>query len=667
MRITYQIIISFALVLALYGVSTGIAVKQTKQAKEDIISVMEHAASLGEVSNDLRLNLSSFQQSILSLVQSNDSALEAQYTESNTLLLNSIDAVYNQGLLQVYLDEQQQQQFVTGISALRTQSKIIQDNHFKALILADRSQSLRNELSNQVATADSVLDRVTPRYINNDSFLRKELEEYIQQRNALLDMSYRAFFIIKNSELLEISQSIKSAQENYNDLYGIILEDFPLLAKEPDFVKASEQIIALLYGENNLLGFLNELSLANEAIQQQLLLQRNILSNLNIIVGKITADLKQSSQQNSQIIAASLDMVSRIQMFVMLLCLVVVIIIGYVLTRKIHQPLNYCREKMALLAEGDFSQKIETNWPTEFSELTQQLSKVIYTNSDLLGKIKDHSVEIYDISINNAQKTTKVKESSDQQLTAVSRISSAVCELEQTSLHVRELTENHLVQSQEISHIAELGGVAIEKSNVINAQLKDQVEVSTGVIDEVSQQSQDISLILEVIENIAKQTNLLALNAAIEAARAGEQGRGFAVVAEEVRNLAMRTTNATEQIQGMIEKLQTASQKAVSNMQQCNGYMDANFEAVKHSKQSIVDINERMQLLEKDIHFIAQSTQEQHSACAEISESLGGISLAFSESTTASSEVALQSQALAQRTIAQQDELGKIKTLTISK
>ncbi|MGY5451903.1 methyl-accepting chemotaxis protein [Agarivorans sp. MS3-6] len=663
MRITIQILISFAIVLGLYAVSTGIAIKQTKQAKQAIIVLMEDSAKLDQASNQMRLNLSNFQQSILELVQTKDVSLQSAFEEKNNQILDAISEVYQQGLLQVYLNQEQQRQFQDDLASLRLLAKSIQTEHFESLILAEKTQNLRNELSNQVATANSVLDRVTARYIKDDYFLRKELEEYTDLRDALLDMSYRAFFADNSNEVFQLDSAITSAKENYLDILEIILEDFPALTSEKDFLHASQQISDFLFGDNRLTNLLVAQTKASEEAELELAQQQGILYRMNELVASVSAQLKAVSQQNSRLIAGSLDTVSNIQLAVMLLCLLIVLVIGYVLTRKIRQPLDYCLEKMSLLADGDFSQEISTRWPKEFSELTLQLQKIIRTNSHLFEQIKRHGSDIYDISLNNAEQTTKVKKSGDEQLAAVSRISSAVCELEQTSSHVRELTQNHLEQSRKISKIAESGGVAIEANNQSNTELQSQIQTSSQVIDEVYQQSQDISQILEVIENIANQTNLLALNAAIEAARAGEQGRGFAVVAEEVRDLAKRTTHATGQIQDMIEHLQAASQKAVSNMQQCNQHMKVNFEAVQDSKQSISDINSLMHSLEKDVNFISQSTQEQHSACAEISESLEGIALAFSESTSTSADVAAQSQILAQRTQEQQGELTQIQTL----
>jgi len=650
-------------VLGLYAASTGIAVKQTNQAKQDILVLMEDSAKLDQASNELRLNLSNFQQSILELVQTKDVSLQSSFSKKNQQILKAIAEVYQQGLLQVYLSEEQQQQFAQDSTELRSLAKSIQSQHFESLVLAEQAQTLRNELSNQVATADSVLDRVTARYIKDDYFLRKELEEYTDLRNALLDMSYRTFFANSSADALKFDNAISSAEENYLDLLEIILEDFPALNSEKDFLNASQKITKLLFSENRLTHLLVAQIGASEDAELELAEQQGILYRMNELVGSVSAKLKEESQQNSQLIAGSLDTVSRIQLAVTVLCLVIVLVIGFVVTRRIRKPLNYCLEKMSLLAAGDFSQQISTNWPKEFSELTQQLVKVISTNSRLFEQIKAHGSDIYDISLNNAEQTTKVKENGDEQLAAVSRISSAVCELEQTSSHVRELTQNHLEQSREIGKIAEAGGVAIEANSRSNTELDNQIQTSSKVIDDVYKQSQDISQILEVIENIANQTNLLALNAAIEAARAGEQGRGFAVVAEEVRDLAKRTTQATGQIQEMIEQLQAASQQAVSNMAECSQHMKVNFEAVQDSKQSINDINQLMHSLEKDVNFISQSTQEQHSACAEISESLEGIALAFSESTSTSSHVAKQSQLLAQRTQEQQQELAQIQIL----
>ena len=113
---------------------------------------------------------------------------------------------------------------------------------------------------------------------------------------------------------------------------------------------------------------------------------------------------------------------------------------------------------------------------------------------------------------------------------------------------------------EEAERVKEISNV--NKQTIIN--LASEVDSASKVIDEVNQHSAAIGGILDVIRGVADQTNLLALNAAIEAARAGEQGRGFAVVADEVRSLASKTQESTEEIQAMIEELQRGSKSAVT-------------------------------------------------------------------------------------------------------
>jgi len=172
---------------------------------------------------------------------------------------------------------------------------------------------------------------------------------------------------------------------------------------------------------------------------------------------------------------------------------------------------------------------------------------------------------------------------------------------------------------------AERGQTVVATTQAQIDRLADEVEQAARVIHELEQDSERIGGVLDVIRGIAEQTNLLALNAAIEAARAGEQGRGFAVVADEVRSLASRTQESTEEIHAMIESLQQASRQAVSVM--ASGREQAR-ETVTHAdetRQSLEEILRSISTISGTSDSIAAAAAEQHVGANEVNRTIVSI------------------------------------------
>ena len=142
-------------------------------------------------------------------------------------------------------------------------------------------------------------------------------------------------------------------------------------------------------------------------------------------------------------------------------------------------------------------------------------------------------------------------------------------------------------------------------------ELADEVKTASKVIDELDAHTSNVGVILDTIRSIADQTNLLALNAAIEAARAGEQGRGFAVVADEVRTLASRTQDSTQEIQQVLEELQRASRGAVEAMQRGMSKADIGVEQSSSAGDSLTNISGKVQAINVVNEQIASATEEQ--------------------------------------------------------
>lgn len=209
-------------------------------------------------------------------------------------------------------------------------------------------------------------------------------------------------------------------------------------------------------------------------------------------------------------------------------------------------------------------------------------------------------------------------------------VSDSLTEQSETMINVAARIHDNMTRVEQVHEEATEGEVILRSTQQAIETLAEGINDSSEVIAQLNQETDNIGSMLDVIRGVAEQTNLLALNAAIEAARAGEQGRGFAVVADEVRTLAGRAYESTEQIQGIIERLQTSSKQAASTMEKSRG------EAYK-TVTSIIQGNELLQLINANIGEI-KALSEGMAAELQSHSSAGQASLAAAENAETGAE-----------------------------
>ncbi|MCU7849731.1 MAG: methyl-accepting chemotaxis protein [Candidatus Thiodiazotropha sp. (ex Lucinoma kastoroae)] len=206
------------------------------------------------------------------------------------------------------------------------------------------------------------------------------------------------------------------------------------------------------------------------------------------------------------------------------------------------------------------------------------------------------------------------------------------------------------------------GSLIVQRSIAQINKLAEQVETSSHTINDLEKHSETINTVLDVIKGIADQTNLLALNAAIEAARAGEQGRGFAVVADEVRTLADRTRKSTDEINGMIEKLQAGSRQAVTVMDQSREEAKSAVEFATQTGDALATITQAVEKINEMSTQIASAAEEQGSVAEEINRNIVKINDMSNQTADGASETATASQDLARMATELQ---GLVKRFTV--
>ena len=323
------------------------------------------------------------------------------------------------------------------------------------------------------------------------------------------------------------------------------------------------------------------------------------------------------------------------------------IFIAYQTVIRVTRPLSEVNRVLNTVATGDLTTKLDDSATDEFGTLAKNCNTLIDSLRELINGIVHRSNQLATASEQTSMIVQESTTAINDQRSQVEQAATATTEMSSTSEAVMDRANEAL---NDIKHADEEAERVKEISNV-NKQtiigLASEIESASNVINEVNQHSAAIGGILDVIRGVADQTNLLALNAAIEAARAGEQGRGFAVVADEVRSLASKTQESTEEIQAMIEELQRGSKSAVSVMNNSKNQAELCVEQSEQAAVALEGITDSVHQANDMSDQIVIAAQEQNQVSSEISERLESIVAIAEQTATGASQTELSSQEVA--------------------
>jgi len=333
--------------------------------------------------------------------------------------------------------------------------------------------------------------------------------------------------------------------------------------------------------------------------------------------------------------------------FVMVISIILSVFIAFITVIRVTRPLAEVNRVLTIVSTGDLTTKLDDSGTDEFGILAKNCNLLIENLRNLINGIVNRSNQLATAS---EETSMVVKESTiaiNDQRSQVEQAATATSEMASTSESVMERANEALSDIKHADEDAEKVKLISNTNKDTILQLAKEIEQASGVINDVNQHSVAIGGILDVIRGVADQTNLLALNAAIEAARAGEHGRGFAVVADEVRTLASKTQQSTEEIQSMIEQLQSGSTSAVEVM---NNSKEQAEKCVEQSEQATIaldSITDSVHQANDMSEQIVSAAREQNQVSSEISERLESIVTIAEQTALGAEQTELSSQEVA--------------------
>ncbi|KTB62253.1 MULTISPECIES: methyl-accepting chemotaxis protein [Pseudomonas] len=316
------------------------------------------------------------------------------------------------------------------------------------------------------------------------------------------------------------------------------------------------------------------------------------------------------------------------------------------LLRSKLQPLSDLVRQAEALGAGDLSARLNVSSHDEIGQLASSFNQMGEALSTMVSHIRKAAEEVNSRAQALSGLSGGAYEGMEQQSGEITSMAGAVEEFSATSLNIADNMGNTERLAQENAQQTRIGRTSMQEASSSLEHIATALNSTATVINTLGQRSQEIGGIVGVITSIAEQTNLLALNAAIEAARAGEQGRGFAVVADEVRNLASRTRQATDEISVMIQSIQQETGNAISTMEHGNVLMQEGLSRNADVASALARIDEQSRSAGQQFAAITTATQEQSSTANVLSSNLQSIALANSEQREVVSNLAITAKEL---------------------
>jgi methyl-accepting chemotaxis protein len=330
------------------------------------------------------------------------------------------------------------------------------------------------------------------------------------------------------------------------------------------------------------------------------------------------------------------------------LALLVGLIAAWVMTRLIVAPLRSVIRVAQQIAAGDLSATVEVARRDEIGQLMQAMQQMGAGLSSIVSGLQAGIEQL----ASSAQSLSAVTEQTNLEVSSqkeeTEQVATAMNQMAATVHDVARNAEEAAQAAQTADDKVESGQQVVRQSMVRIEQLADSATSASSSIESLSAQIQNIGMVLGVIKSVAEQTNLLALNAAIEAARAGEQGRGFAVVADEVRALAKRTQQSTEEIERLVSALRSAAHSSVQQIQNSGELVKLAVSDALQTESALGSIAAAVSLIQQMNQQIAAAAEQQSSVAEEINRSVTSIRASADQSSLAMQGNAASSIELAQ-------------------
>lgn len=463
----------------------------------------------------------------------------------------------------------------------------------------------------------------------NDSFIElAETDNATQSASIIEDLEYQLSNLQVDKDYVNrLATGVDDGGTiaSFNEQYDLLMEA----------VNGANGLIALQRQK------LSEVDKAAKAQKEAKEALETALADINTLFDAVQ---KQSLEgQNAILESVQANLVRNI--IVAALGLVAAIFLAVIVTRSISKPLGRINKGLSQLSKGDLSTKLPQEGNDEFSALSAKVNSLTDSLRELVGNILEQEKRLIDITKESVELGNKSLSEVDKQREQVTVTST-------NTKHVQEKSRSNLAQINEAmdalrditKQSTDIGQLVQKSSQQVGNQAK-QADSSAQIINRLDDNSRNIGSILDVIKTIAEQTNLLALNAAIEAARAGEQGRGFAVVADEVRTLANRTHDSTEEIEQMIGNLQKDAAQAVKAINAGREQAQEGVEITQQVSQQVESIREIIERLSDINEHIVADTEQQDVLLGDVAKSLNRI-VALADSSAQSTRQSNESTML---------------------
>ncbi|KPY98174.1 Histidine kinase, HAMP region: chemotaxis sensory transducer [Pseudomonas syringae] len=494
---------------------------------------------------------------------------------------------------------------------LRTSMESLEKDAMASIIQANKISSatlrLRLDARRLIAQTDLQAQTVTV------TRLKTAREDMLKQSAAYAPM-------VNAADEANLYQTVTTSAQKFASLLDTVLE----------LVQKGANADAVTFTDTNIVPVTGELQAAIDALVQMNIDQADQLS--------VRAEAAYESGFMFTVV-------------IIVVSLIITIFLAILLTRSIVTPLKSLLSVNERIASGDLRGDIPVTGNDEFSELqrsTLAMQKNLRQTIGLIGnssqQLASAAEEMNSITVQSSTGLGRQNQEIEQAATAVNEMTAAVDEVARNAAAASDAAKESNASTVRGAERVASTVTAIEK-------LSATVLATSADVQRLAGQSNDISKVLAVIRTIAEQTNLLALNAAIEAARAGEQGRGFAVVADEVRALAHRTQQSTQEIEQMIGAVLEGSEQATRSMQEsCTGAQDTL--GVAHEAGVALDeIARRIEEINDMNTLIATASEEQAQVARSIDHNLISIRDLSVQSTEGANQTSLASGELSRLAI----------------